>query len=77
MAVWIPSEGRLGCVLRWRHAAIAANPADAETLADAVLSHQLADDVLALSTTDWDRLRCSQDPYWEAIDRNVRILAKG
>ena len=57
--------------------AIAANPADAETVADAVLSHQLADDVLALSTSDWDRLRCSQDPYWQAIGRDVRILAKG
>ena len=56
--------------------AIAATPADAETLADAVLSHQLADDVLALSTTDWDRLRCSQDPYWQAIVRDVRIVAK-
>jgi uncharacterized protein len=33
--------------------------------------------VLALSTSDWDRLRCSQDPYWQAIDRDVRILAKG
>lgn len=57
--------------------AIAATPADAETLADAVLSHQLADDVLALSTANWDRLRCSQDPYWQAIGRDVRILAKG
>ena len=57
--------------------AIAATPEDAKTLADAVLSHQVADDVLALSTTEWERLRCSQDPYWQAIGRDALFLAKG
>jgi predicted nucleotidyltransferase len=57
--------------------AIAATSEDAETLADAVFSHQVADDVLALSTTEWERLRCSQDPYWQAIGRDALCLAKG
>ncbi|QBE68416.1 hypothetical protein SynWH8101_0826 [Synechococcus sp. WH 8101] len=57
--------------------AIAATSEDAETLADAVFSHQVADDVLALSTTEWERLRCSQDPYWQAISRDALCLAKG
>ena len=57
--------------------AVAPTPREADQLADAVLSQQLADDVLALSTTEWERLRCSHDPYWQAISRDALCLAMG
>jgi len=57
--------------------AIAATSEDAETLADAVFTHQVADDVLALSIREWEQLRCSKDPYWQAISRDALCLAKG
>lgn len=31
----------------------------------------------SLARGDWERLRCSQDPYWQAISRDALCLAKG
>jgi predicted nucleotidyltransferase len=57
--------------------AVAPTPVEADQLADAVLSKQLADDVIALCTSEWDRRAASKDPYWQAISRDARCLAKG
>ena len=47
--------------------AVSASSADARDLADALQSAGLGDDVLALSTDDWQRLRSGDDPYWRVI----------
>ena len=57
--------------------AVAPTPGVADQLADAVLSQQLADDVIALCTSEWDRRAASQAPYWQAIRRDALCLAKG
>lgn len=52
--------------------AIAPTQAEAEALADELLG--LGDDVLALSSEQWQQ-RCSgDDPYWRAIGRDALRL---
>ena len=52
---------------------IAVRRTDAEALADALVQACLADDVLALDQTTWER-RCASSPYWQAIAREARPL---
>jgi predicted nucleotidyltransferase len=49
---------------------IAERRSDAEDLADALVQACLADDVLALDRTTWER-RCASSPYWQAIAREA------
>ena len=45
-------------------------------MADAVLRHGMADDVLALTEQEWQERRNGNDPYWRAIGRDaVRLSA--
>ena len=56
--------------------AVAPNRSQASDLADAVLRHGMADDVLALTDAEWLERRNSDDPYWKAIGRDaVRLSA--
>ena len=54
--------------------AIAPSTAAARQLADALQSACLGDDVLALSTEDWQRLRSGDDPYWRVIGAEAMQL---
>ena len=55
---------------------IASNRDQASGLADAVLRHGMADDVLALTEQEWKERRNGDDPYWRAIGRDaVRLSA--
>jgi predicted nucleotidyltransferase len=47
--------------------AIGPSTASAQRLAEALQSACLGDDVLALSSEDWHRLRSGDDPYWRVI----------
>ena len=49
--------------------AVAPNRVQASGLADAVLRHGMADDVLALTEQEWQERRNGNDPYWRAIGR--------
>ena len=51
--------------------AIAPNRGQASALADAVLNLGMADDVLALTDTEWQERRNGDDPYWLAIGRDA------
>ena len=56
--------------------AVASNCDQASGLADAVLQHGMADDVLALTEQEWQERRNGNDPYWRAIGRDaVRLSA--
>ena len=56
--------------------AVAPNRVQASDLADAVLRHGIADDVLALTEQEWQERRNGDDPYWRAIGRDaVRLSA--
>ena len=56
--------------------AVASNHDQASDLADAVLRHGMADDVLALTEQEWQERRNGNDPYWRAIGRDaVRLSA--
>ena len=56
--------------------AVASNRDQASGLADAVLRHGMADDVLALTEQEWQERRNGDDPYWRAIGRDaVRLGA--
>jgi predicted nucleotidyltransferase len=56
--------------------AVASNRDQASDLADAVLRHGMADDVLALTEQEWHERRNGNDPYWRAIGRDaVRLGA--
>ena len=56
--------------------AVAPNRVQASDLADAVLRHGIADDVLALTEQEWQKRRNGDDPYWRAIGRDaVRLNA--
>ena len=56
--------------------AVASNRDQASGLADAVLRHGMADDVLALTEQEWQERRNGNDPYWRAIGRDaVRLSA--
>ena len=56
--------------------AVAPNRSQASELADAVLRHGMADDVLALTEQEWQERRNGNDPYWRAIGRDaVRLSA--
>jgi len=56
--------------------AVAPNRDQASGLADAVLRHGMADDVLALTEQEWKERRNGNDPYWRAIGRDaVRLSA--
>ena len=57
--------------------AVAGDQATADQLAEAALAMGMADDALALSTTDWLQQSQSQDPYWRAIAKDALCLAKG
>ena len=50
-------------------------PAEASGLADAVLRHGMADDVLALTEQEWQERRNGNDPYWRAIGRDAVSLS--
>ncbi|MGB5135659.1 MAG: nucleotidyltransferase domain-containing protein [Prochlorococcaceae cyanobacterium] len=54
--------------------AIAHSQATAEALADDLLAAHLGDDVLALTSEHWQRLKASDDPYWRAIGRDALRL---
>ena len=51
--------------------AIAPNRGQASALADAVLNLGMADDVLALTDTEWQERRNGDDPFWHAIGRDA------
>jgi predicted nucleotidyltransferase len=51
--------------------AIAPSKPSADALADALLSAQLGDDVLALTQQRWDELASSDEPYWREIRREA------
>lgn len=55
--------------------AIAPTAEQANHLADALLAAGVADDVIALTDSRWDHLRCGDDPYWQAIGRDALCLA--
>ena len=56
--------------------AVAPNRVQASGLADAVLRHGMADDVLALTEQEWQERRNGDGPYWRAIGRDaVRLSA--
>ena len=56
--------------------AVASNRDQASGLADAVLRHGMADDVLTLTEQEWQERRNGNDPYWRAIGRDaVRLSA--
>ena len=56
--------------------AVAPNRDQARGLADAVLRHGMADDVLALTEQEWQERCKGDDPYWRAIGRDaVRLSA--
>ena len=56
--------------------AVAPNRDQASGLADAVLRHGMADDVLALTEQEWQERQNGNDPYWRAIGRDaVRLSA--
>jgi predicted nucleotidyltransferase len=54
--------------------AVAPTKGAADALADALLEAQLGDDVLALTSAEWQRLRAGDDPYWQAIGRDALRL---
>ena len=56
--------------------AVAPNRRQASELADAVLRHRMADDVLALIDAEWLGRRNGDDPYWNAIGRDAVRLSK-
>ena len=55
--------------------AVASNRDQASGLADAVLQHGMADDVLALKEQEWKERRNRDDPYWRAIGRDAVPLS--
>jgi predicted nucleotidyltransferase len=55
--------------------AVAPNRSQANDLADAVLRHEMADDVLALTDAEWLERRNSDAPYWKAIGRDAVRLS--
>jgi len=55
--------------------AVAPNRSQASDLADAVLRHGMADDVLALTDAEWLERRNGDDPYWTAIGRDAVRLS--
>ena len=56
--------------------AVAPNRVQASDLADALLRHGIADDVLALTEQEWQERRNGDDRYWRAIGRDaVRLSA--
>ena len=55
--------------------AVAPNRRQASELADAVLRHRMADDVLALTDAEWLKRRNGDDPYWSAIGRDALRLS--
>jgi predicted nucleotidyltransferase len=54
--------------------AVAPTQGAADALADALLTAQLGDDVLALTHAEWQRLRAGDDPTWQAIGRDALRL---
>jgi len=55
--------------------AVAPKRSQASELADAVLRHGMADDVLALTEAEWLERRHGDDPYWRAIGRDAVRLS--
>lgn len=55
--------------------AIGPSTTEAQRLGDALQSACLGDDVLALSSDDWQRLRSGDDPYWRLIGAEAMQLA--
>ena len=55
--------------------AAASNRYQVSGLADAVLRHGMADDVLALTEQEWKERRNGDDPYWGAIGRDAVRLS--
>ncbi|MBM5797507.1 MAG: nucleotidyltransferase domain-containing protein [Cyanobacteria bacterium M_surface_7_m2_040] len=54
--------------------AIAPSQEQAEALADTLLELGLGDDVLALTTQQWEQHTTGDDPYWRAIGRDALRL---
>lgn len=51
--------------------AIAPDEGEAIELADALLDAHLGDDVLPLTLERWQRLACTDEPYWRDIRREA------
>ncbi len=54
--------------------AIAPSQSSAQAMANDLLAARLGDDVLALTSERWQRLKASDDPYWRAIVHDAMRL---